>query len=285
MKMISILIVSMMTANAAWAGSSRLLGSTVFLFAGAAQVREAAADVPVFDGAPHDRVESVHLLPRCGDSSLVGRAENQDEYRQALARWTSILSAAGIKVGKPELREDIALYIIPYETGNGTIIREFMAEPKQFPPKDEQALRANRDMVVGKMGEAGLRILASYIVDVDSLLPTYSIYYLTTAEKMQESETQVRVLRPGGDIHFDVLEDAGVAIIQKPETWMMVYIGREIGMVTRYAGTMERAQERLAERTEFLVSRGKGMIGSKVSELSGGAAGESLYAVTLYFYQ
>ncbi|MFC1679228.1 hypothetical protein ACFL2T_03345 [Elusimicrobiota bacterium] len=285
MKKYLIFVVSILTASASYAAQPPLLGSTGFGYAGTDLVRELAADVPETPGTVRDKAEGLHLIPRCGRDSLVGHAASEAEYKEALARWTAILSAAGIKVGEPEFRQDIDLYVIPYETGDGTVIRDFFADHKQFPPQDEPALRANRDLVAGRMAEAGLKTVASYLVDVEFLLPTYAIYYLAKAEEEPEHESQVRILDRGGDIDFELMERGGVDIVQRPRTWMMVYIGPEIGMVHRIAKTREEVEEKLRKRVEWLVEQGKVIIGTRIVELEEDPTSEYKYLADIYFYQ
>ena len=125
---------------------------------------------------------------------------------------------------------------------------------------------------------------ASYLVDSEYLLPTYVVYYLTKQQPRQEDETQLRILRPGDDLDFDLLGNAKIDIVQKPESWMMVYFGREVGAVGLIAKTEESAQQKLKERVDLLKGMGKVMIGSRIGPLSEPYE-DYRYAISLYFYQ
>src|ERR1019366_7677304 len=91
----------------------------------------------------------------------------------------------------------------------------------------------------------------------------YSILYLTQPNELPEHETRLRVLKAGGDIEFDVFRGAGINVVQTPETWMMVYIGPEVGYVALSAQTREDLDARVAKRREFLAGEGKKLIAER----------------------
>ncbi|MBI5242283.1 MAG: hypothetical protein HY922_01210 [Elusimicrobia bacterium] len=277
------LLVAAFLANSAYASDVKLLGATGFDYVGIPQILALdQAGPPAFKAEPQDKIDKMHLLPRCGKSALFGYADTEAQAAEGIAMWTQILSNAGIKAGKPAYEN--GMYLLPYEASGGVEVREFMAEPRQFKPKDEQSLRENMAMVAGGMGKRGIPVIASYVVDLEFMLPTYSVYYLAKAEESRERETQVRVLKPGEDIDFDLLEKAGVDILQKPETWMMVYIGREVGFVSRIAKSQEEAEKKLKERVDLLTGMGKTMIGSRILPLAEPYE-DYRFLVNIYFYQ
>ena len=233
-------------------------------------------------GLPIDRLTRLHLSPRTGTRSLVGSAKTDEEYAEAIALWTGILAKAGIRTGAPTFQHGV--WSLPYETGDGTVIREFMANAKQFKPKDEQALSDNKAMILGELRKRGLPVLASYELYLDFMLPTYSVYYLTREEKRREDELQVRVLKPGDDIDTAVFERAGVSVLQKPESWIMVYLGREVGFVTRAAKTREDAEKRVQQRVAELTAMGKVMIETRIEPLTDPFQDYHFW-FGLYFYQ
>jgi hypothetical protein len=260
-----------------------LLGSSEFRLPSLSQVRVLAAEsVAGVPGEALDKVTDLRLLARCGKDSLFGFVDTEAQYRAAVERWTGVLNAAGIKPGTPTFKD--GMYVLPYDAG-GRRIREFMAEPRQFKPKDEASLRENMGMILAEMRKEGFPIVASYVVDVEILLPTYSIYYLTGKDENEDHEKQVRILNRGDDIDFDILEGAGIRFLQKPETWMGVYVGPELGFVSRIAKTLESIQEKLKDRVEWLVGQGKVMIGTRIGEIPADVSEEYRYYVNIYFYQ
>lgn len=243
-------------------------------FAGAAEVpfryvspsliRADNAPVPVFKSEAQDRTTKAHLLVQCGDDTLLGFAKTDAEYKEAVAYWRGVLAGAGLTAGEPRIDGD--MYFIPYASPDGRVLRRFVADARQFKPKDEAALRENMDATVGAMGSAGLRIVQSGVLELEYMLPTYAVYYLTEKKETRERETQVRVLARGEDIDFDIVEGA-VTILQKPKSWMMVYLGPEVGQVWRIGKTREEIEKKLAERVAWLVEHGATMIGSRIHEI------------------
>jgi hypothetical protein len=284
MKPFPALLSVLFLANMAHASGPQLLGSTAFDYVGISQIRALdKAGIAAFSSSAQDKIGKMHLLPRCAKSRLIGYADTDAQAAEGIAMWTKILSDAGIQAGKPSFEN--GMYLIPYDAPGGLEVREFMAEPRQFKPKDEDSLRANMTMALGEMKGRNIPVIASYVVDIqDILLPTYSIYYLAKADQNEEHETQVRVLKAGDEIDFDILQKAGVDIIQKPDAWMMVYIGKEVGFVSRIAKNREEAEKKLKERAELLSGMGKALIGSRIALLSEPYE-DYKYFVNIYFYQ
>ena len=238
------------------------------------------------EATAQDRLTQIHLIPDGGNGSLIGWADSQAQFEEAVAMWTPILRSAGLRPGKAEFKE--GTYTIAYESPNGLVLRRFMANPKQFKPKDEAALRANRDLIVGSVRQHGVPVVASYVVAVDGMLPTYAVYYLTKSDASRElgvAERRLRLLGRGEDIDFDLLEAAGVNILQKPEPWIMVYYGPAIGFVSGLAKTREGAEKLLADRLQYFREQHKALIGSRIHELEPDPSSEYRYLVNVYVYQ
>ena len=174
------------------------------------------------------------------------------------------------------------MYRIPYKTADGRIIRDFLADPRQFPPKDEAGLRANMALAQSALAKAGLNVVTARVLNVDALLPTYSLLYLTKSDENPQHETRLRVLKPGDDIDVDVYRGAGVNVVQTPVPWMLVYIGPELGYVTVIGKTQDEINGKLAKRKEFLLSEGKRLIADKIVPLDDA---DYKFAAAIYFFQ
>ncbi len=251
-----------------------------FGFVSAARLKENPSPAPAVSPRPQDVIAAGHLLLQAGKTQVFGYAETEAQYAEALSYWSAALRSAGIEVGKSSFKN--GLYAIAYKTADGRVIRDFLADPKLFPPKDEAGLRANMALSAGALHSAGLTVLAANVVNLDFMLPTYSLLYLTTPQEDPARETRLRMLAPGEDIDFDLLESAGVRVLQKPRSWIMVYIGQEIGFISRVAKTREQAEQKLRERADYLAGQGKRIIGSRIHPLDDA---EYKFLVNLYFYQ
>jgi len=263
------------------AGATGTLGS--FHYTSASQLQKTPMDVPSMESVVLDRVDKMHMLIQCGEDSLYGYAKSEAQYKEAVAYWTSILKAAGIQVGTPSI--DGEFFKIPYTSPDGKVVRRFLADPKQFKPKDEISLRANMSTISNAIGSSGMKILLSNVVNVEYILPTYVVYYLTDKHENRDRELQIRILKRGTDIDWDIVEGV-VNIVQKPKTWMMVYIGREIGQVSLIAKTQEEIMKKLAARKKFLVENGNSMIGSRIGTFERDDQYEDYrYYSVLYFFR
>jgi hypothetical protein len=146
------------------------------------------------------------------------------------------------------------------------VLRDFLADARQFPPKDE----------------AGLNVVSTHVLGVDALSPTYSILNLTRADALTERETRLRVLKAADDLEFGVFRGAGVDVIQTPETWMMVYVGPEVGYAALIAATQDDIEAKTANRREFLAGEGKKLIAERRLSVDDPVC---KFGAALYFFQ
>lgn len=232
------------------------------------------------DARPADVVVKSHMYIQAGKEVLFGYADTPEQFAEATAYWTEVLKAAGIQPGTPTLNS--TMFTVPYRTNDGRVIRAFVAEARQFPPKDENGLRANMALAQKSLATAGLTPVSARVLNLEYLLPTYSILYLTKPEAKREHETQLRVLKPGGDIDMDLVALSGVTVMQKPEPWLLVYVGAELGSVGLWAKTPADLALKLQKRKDYLVAAGKKMIGEKFFPIDDA---EYKYGVELMFFQ
>ncbi|MDE2142178.1 MAG: hypothetical protein KGJ84_07195 [Elusimicrobia bacterium] len=244
------------------------------------RIRAMKTELKAPQGRAGDVITDYHLLAQAGKSALYGYAQTPEQAAEATAYWTKVLTAAGVKAGAATYAD--GMYTIPYATADGRVIRDFLADPRQFPPKDESGLRANMALAQSALTKAGLTVVSARVINVDALLPTYSVLYLTKADENPDHEARLRVLKPGDDIDVDVYRGAGVNVVQVPETWMLVYIGPELGYVTVIGKTQDEIAEKLAKRKDFLVSEGKRLIADKIVPLDDA---DYKFAAAIYFFQ
>lgn len=232
-----------------------------FRFTGAAALRAEGSAVAAPAPRPADVVSKGHMHLQAGKSVLFGFAKTPEQFVEATSYWTEVLRNAGIEPGAPAYKDGI--FTIPYRTPDGRVIRDFMAEPKQFPPKDDAGLRANMALAEKALSDAGLTPVSARVLNLEYALPTYSLLYLAKPEALEERETQLRVLKPGDDLDEGLIAASGVTVVQKPQPWMLVYIGPELGYVGLWAKTAEDLAAKLEKRKAFLVGQGKRIVGEK----------------------
>ena len=201
-------------------------------------------------------------------------------FAESVAHWSAVLKAAGIEPGAASYKD--GLFTLAYRTIDGRVLRGFLAEPRQFPPKDEAGLRTNMALAQAALSAAGLTPVSARVVNLEYLLPTYSLLYLAKPETLRERETQLRVLKPGDDIDADLIKASGVVVVQQPQPWMLVYVGPELGYVGLWAKTAEDLALRVEKRKAFLVGQGKRIVGEKPYAIDDA---EYKFGAALLFFQ
>lgn len=263
--------------------ASAQTGLPAFEFTSAAQLRamtEQRAAIPAPAAVAADVISSGHMLVQAGKESLYGYAATKEQFEESVARWTAVLRAAGITPGAPEWKDTI--FTLPYKTSDGRVLRTFLAEPVQFPPKDEAGLRENMALSLSSLRAAGLTPVAANVVNLVYLLPTYSILYLAEPAAAPAKETRLRVLMPGDDIDADLVKASGVTVVQTPKPWVLVYVGQELGYVGLVAKTREDIEARVAKRSAYLAEQGKKIVGAKIVPLDDP---DYKFAAGLLFFQ
>lgn len=244
------------------------------------ELRSAKTNIATPRAEAGDVITDYHMIAQAGKSVLFGYADTAADAAAAETYWSGVLKAAGIQPGAATFAD--GMYQLPYTTADGRVLRDFLADSRQFPPKDEAGLRANMALSAAALNKAGLDVVATNVLNVDALLPTYKILYLTQPNDLPEHETRLRVLKPGDDIDFDVYRKAGVNVIQTPETWMMVYVGPEVGYVTLWADSPENLDAKIAARKDFLAGEGKKMIDVRLETIDDPTY---KFGAALYFFQ
>jgi len=268
----------LITVSVARAAASSGLPS--FDAAGIAQIRAQKSELKAPRTLVADKITANHMIVQAGKKVLYGYAKTPEQAAEAIAYWTGALQAMGVPTGTTTYDKDF--YTIPYTTLDGRVIRTFLADTLMFPPKDEAGLRANMALAQGALAKAGLNVVAARVVDVESMLPTYMVLYLTDADENPDHEVSLRVLKPGDDLDFDIFRRAGITIVSTPKTWMMAYIGPELGYVSLIAKTSEDIAAKLAKRKAFLLAQGKRLIADKIEPLDDP---DYKFAAAIYFFQ
>lgn len=251
-----------------------------FDYSGLSALRASAKTSP---GAPApagraaDVVTKSHLLARAGREVLLGHADSAEQAAEAGAHWSAALRSAGVTPGA--LRYENGLWTLAYSAPAGKALRSFLADPKQFPPKDEAGLRANMALVRQALAAAGLPVVSAQVLDLEYLLPTYSLIYITEAAADPAKETQLRLLNARDESDFAVF-DGFVRVVQVPKPWLMVYVGPQAGVVHMGARDEASARKKLSERRAFLTGQGHSVVAERLTPLQDA---DIKFVASLYF--
>ncbi|MDD5656925.1 MAG: hypothetical protein PHF00_06680 [Elusimicrobia bacterium] len=240
------------------------------------QLRRAAASAASAPGAPvapaalaYERLTAGHLAAQTARHELLSFTQNLAQHKAFAAMWTKILARAGFTPGQPKY--DL-LSVLPYSGNEGLVIRDFMAEPRQFKPKDEADRIANMEKIAKLAGKNGLPVFAAFLLDFNWHLPTYSLYYTTPAKARPEEEIRLRFLRYEGKLDTSILtEKAGVKVLQTVDDYLTVYLGPQAHVVQRSANTRKELDERMDELKKLIAGQGGKFLDAVVREMPPGS--------------
>lgn len=230
---------------------------------------------------------SLHLMPQAVRNRLISFG-TEAQFAEFTAMWNPILQSAGMAVGAVTYEADIKMGVINYTSPGGLVLRRLIADKLNYDalnPTEVHNLKASMEAALEKNG---LPVKASFYVKSDALRPTFALYYVTKGEENADHEKQMRILKKGEDIDYDLLESAGVNIVRRDNSFTMLYIGRELGFKSKLAADEASAAKKLEDYKKFLAENDKEFIGSRTHKLAEPfTVGETTYnyLLNMYFYQ
>lgn len=235
------------------------------------------------DGVPE--ISKPHLIADASKKILFGYVKDDNQYKEFVEMYTKILKDNGFKISG--VKREGEMVMITYLAHNEMGIRRFIGDQLNYNAKDDKEIIKLMNEVVSKLEENNMKTVAKYVVKTDFLRPTFMIYYLTEVKDFQEKEMRLRQLKKGEDIDFELLENS-VKIIKKDSTFSMLYIGKELGFVSKLAVDENSAAKKLEDYKQFLKENKKEFINYKIKKLDKPfTSGESTFnfLLNIYFFQ
>ncbi|HOJ85541.1 MAG TPA: hypothetical protein PK103_01120 [Elusimicrobiales bacterium] len=230
-------------------------------------------------------ISKPHLIANASKKILFGYVKDDNQYKEFVEMYTKILKDNGFKIS--EIKREGEMAIITYLAHNEMGIRRFIGDQLNYNAKDDKEIIKLMDEVVSKLEENNMKVVAKYIVKTDFLRPTFMIYYLTEVKDFQEKEMRLRQLKKGEDIDFELLENS-VKIIKKDSSFSMLYIGKELGFVSKLAVDENSAIKKLEDYKQFLKENKKEFINYNIKKLDKPfTSGEATFnfLLNIYFFQ
>ena len=230
----------------------------------------------------------MHLMPMATKNILSAFVKSDKEVAEVTAMWNPILQKAGFTIGEVSYRADIKLVQINYSSPQGLVLRRFMADSLNYDALNPTEMHNLRQELTASLSGNGMPAAASFYIKSDLFRPTFVLYYVTTGDENADHERQLRILKPGDDIDYDLLQAAGVNIVKRDNAYTMVYVGHEIGFKSKIAVDEASAAAKLAEYKKFLAENKKEFIGSRTHKLDKPfvvGANTYNYFFNVYFYQ
>jgi len=230
-------------------------------------------------------ISKPHLIADASKKILFGYVKDDNQYKEFVEMYTKILKDNGFKISGVKREGEMAM--ITYLAHNEMGIRRFIGDQLNYNAKDDKEIIKLMDEVVSKLEENNMKVVAKYIVKTDFLRPTFMIYYLTEVKDFQEKEMRLRQLKKGEDIDFELLENS-VKIIKKDSSFSMLYIGKELGFVSKLAVDENSAIKKLEDYKQFLKENKKEFINYNIKKLDKPfTSGEATFnfLLNIYFFQ
>ena len=230
---------------------------------------------------------SLHLMPQAVRSRLLSFG-TPAQFAEFTAVWNPILQEAGMVIGEVTYEADIQLGIVNYSSADGLVLRRLIADRLNYDALNPTEMHNLKTEMEAALAKNGLPVKASFYVKSDALRPTFVIYYVTKGDENDDHEKQMRILKKGEDIDYDLLESAGVNIIRRDNSFTMLYIGKELGFKSKVATDEASAAQKLEDYKKFLAENKKEFLGSRTHKLTEPfTVGETTYnyLLNMYFYQ
>lgn len=227
----------------------------------------------------------LNLYAQASKSQLFTYAKTEAEFKEFTEMWTPILNKFGMKVTGTEYKGELGL--LKYESADGRVVRMFLAEGMTYDALNVHAMEKLKHELLEPLEQAGLTPIAAFNIKSDFFRPTFNIYYLTKPNENADHENQLRQLKNGDDIDFDLLANA-VTIVKKDASFSMVYIGKLLGFKSKVSADEAGINLKLAEYKKFLAENKLEFITSKTGKIEPAlVVGEHTYRyyVNMYFFQ
>ncbi|MEW5950706.1 MAG: hypothetical protein AB1637_02295 [Elusimicrobiota bacterium] len=228
---------------------------------------------------------NVHFLAQTGKSVLFAFIDKEEQYKEFYAFWSKILSENDFKIVSSEYKDGFAK--INYESDKGLVIRNFWADKMDYDAKNEVEISKLKNELVSALSQKGMKTVSVMRVNNDAFRPTFVLYYIARSASAPEKEKILRQLKKGEDIDFELLADK-VDFVKKDSSFSLVYIGKELGFVSKLATDETAALKKIEEYKKFLSENKKEFIASKIKLMDEPfVSGENTfnYLVNIYFFQ
>ena len=228
------------------------------------------------------KISRLHLIAQTSKKSIYTFADTKEEFNEFVNMWTPILNKAGLKPGKTEYKNTMVMQ--HYESAENYVLRDFWADRLHYDALDENDILKLQNELIAGLRKRGMPTIAAFKIKNDIVRPTFKLYYLTKQNENPDREIRLRHLMRGLDIDYDRMEKAGINIVKKDADFSMVYIGKELGFVSRIGKTKTEVEKKLIDYKKFLKENSKEFIDAKIFKLDEPVY-DLNYGVHIYFYQ
>ncbi len=228
---------------------------------------------------------NMHLYAQASKSQLLTYAKTEAEFKEFVSFWTPIIGKFGMKVLSTEYKNEFG--VLKYESADGRVIRMFNGDGMNYDALSQEAMKKEQHMLLEALEQKEMTPVAAFMIKNDVFRPTFNVYYLTQPDANEDHEVQLRQLKNGDDIDFDLLTGK-VALVEKDASFSMVYIGKLLGFKSKIAADEAGIAQKLADYKKFLADNKKEFIASRTYKLDEPfTVGDQTYnyVANIYFFQ
>lgn len=231
-------------------------------------------------------ITQLHLLAQTGKSLIFTYADTEALFNEFTAMWKPILHKFGLTPTTTEYKNQFGK--LNYTSPDGRVVRDFMAEGLTYDALSATEISKLQHALLEPLEREGMTPIASFTIKNEVFRPTFNIYYLTGQDENQDHEIQLRQLKNGEDIDFDLLKEAGIKVVREDTAFSAVYIGKLIGFKSKVSADEAGAMKKLEDYKKFLTEQKKEFIGYRLHKMTEPfTVGDTTYnyLVNMYFYQ
>lgn len=231
-------------------------------------------------------ITKLHLLAQTAKSLLFTYADTEALFNEFTAMWKPILQKFDLTPTTAEYKNQFGT--LNYASPDGRVVRDFMGEELNYDALKPEEIAKVQHQLLEALEQNGMRPIASFTIKHEAFRPTFNMYYLTGQDENKDHEIQLRQLKNGEDIDFDVLKEAGVQVVREDRTFSAVYIGKLIGFKSKIAADEAGAMKKLEDYKKFLADEKKEFLGYRLHKITEPfTIGDTTYKyqVNIYFYQ
>lgn len=232
-------------------------------------------------------ISQYYIYAQTAKKLIYTYADNEEQFNEFIEFWNPILTKYGLLPTKTEFKNGMG--IIYYKSDNGLVLRSFVAEKLNYDALNQTAMNTLRDSIISTLNNMDMPVVASFNIKLDAFRPTFNLYYLTNYNENADHEIQLRQLKNGNDIDFDLLNDVDdLKIIREDSEFSMLYAGALLGFKGKAAKSEEQALLKLRDYKKFLQEHDKEFIDYKLHKLEKPfEIGDTVltHVINMYFWQ
>ncbi|HNW43657.1 MAG TPA: hypothetical protein PKI19_04080 [Elusimicrobiales bacterium] len=245
------------------------------------------ASAPAMKFREGEVITQLHLLPQTYKNVLSASVKSEKEFAEFTKMWNPILQKAGFTIGEVSYNARLGMADIKYSSPKNQALRLFIADKLNYDALNPTEMHNLRQELTASLERNGMPVMASFYLRNDIFRPTFVLYYVTEQGENGDREKQLRIFKPGEDIDYELLQNAGVNIVRKDNSYTMAYVGNAIGSKGKLAVDEATAAQKLEEYKKLLAGQKMEFIGARIQKLDApftvGAVTYN-YCFTAYFY-